>query len=214
MSNRVTTTPSNIIAEASPLPNTSLETEASSPLAMPSPQDLHSSRALPRWVSDIFTRLKQQTATLTAQAAQIADLHHLAFGRPQAQPITDFDPRSPSTLKDPNYRNSSGQTLLQEEADRIHQACLLNIVKRVHDVNRQIAVAHHFCSVEHWISKVQYSTFNLQLKPHKTRSTAAANPDDSMAGAEAQFTAPSNNLDPSFLSTSSPTDGISAPATQ
>ncbi|CEP17508.1 hypothetical protein [Parasitella parasitica] len=320
MSNRITTTPSNIIAEASSLPNTSSETEASSPLAVPSPQDLHSSPALPQWVSDIYTKLNQQAATLTAQAAQIADLHHLvqrnvelqtalqriaeleqvtatsnaslshsaylpaidqpaptvsapsyaataasaesatapttvpstthdypflylscrgkdsvhklrcnltdirlensrildAFGRLQVQPVTDFDPRSPSTLKDPKYRNSSDETFLQEEAVRIHQARLLNIVKRIHNVNRQIAVACHFCFVEHLISEVKYSSTLLhsQLKPHKTRSTAAANPDDSTAEAEDQFTAPSNNLDSSSLSTSSPADGISAPATE
>lgn len=385
MSKRVAT-PSSITDETPSLPNTSLtnETEASPPLTMPSPQDLHSSPALPQWVSDIYTQLHQQAAILATQAAQIADLNLLiqrnmelqealdralkriaeleeaqsssdanlsfsvsppatvlpastvnassyaaaaasavyattsaspkvsqrvtanrstkdtgsskrqpkrekkipletsgrffstpptthgyqfmyfpcrgkdpihklrrnltniglqnsrildvhypdnhivallvhndyttlvleAFSRLQVQPITDFDPRSPSNLKDPKYRTSSDQTFLQEEADRIYQARLLAIVKRIHEVNRQIAVARHFCFVEHWISEVQYSTLHSLLKPHKPRSTAATNPDASMAEAEAQFTAPSNTLDSSSRSTSSPADGISAPATQ
>ncbi|CEP18873.1 hypothetical protein, partial, partial [Parasitella parasitica] len=60
MSNRITT-PSSTVAGTPSLPNTSLtnKTEVPSSLAMPSPQDLNSSSALPQW------------------AAQIAELHHL-----------------------------------------------------------------------------------------------------------------------------------------
>ncbi|CEP19787.1 hypothetical protein [Parasitella parasitica] len=119
-------------------------------------------------------------------------------------PIVSFDPRSPANLKGPKYRDLSDHTFLQEEADRIYEARLLAIVKRVHDANRQIAVARQFCFVEHWISEAQYSTLHSLLKPYKPRSATAALLDTSMADAEAQFTTPSNNLAPSSLSTSNP----------
>ncbi|CEP10480.1 hypothetical protein, partial, partial [Parasitella parasitica] len=90
MSNRITT-PSSTVAETPSLPNISLanETEVPSSLAMPSPQDLHSSPALPQWVSDIYTKLNQQTATLSAQAAQIAELHHLVQRNVELQTALD-----------------------------------------------------------------------------------------------------------------------------
>ncbi|CEP15146.1 hypothetical protein [Parasitella parasitica] len=135
-----------------------------------------------------------------------------AFDNLQVQPITDLT--LVLFLTSRKYRNSSDRTFLQEEADRIYQARLLAIVKWFHDVNCQIAAAHHFCFIEHWISEAQYSTIYSLLKPHKPHSTAAAKPDASMANAEAQHTAPSNNLDSSSRSTNIPADGTSAPTAQ
>ncbi|CEP09385.1 hypothetical protein [Parasitella parasitica] len=138
-----------------------------------------------------------------------------AFAKADVSPITDFDPLSPSALNDPKYTGSSDTDFLLSEAKRLHQDRLVKVVLRIHDQNRQIAVARDFYYGQHLISQDQFAELYASIKPSSRaqgRTRSAASPDALMTDAAAS-SLPSNTIISDTSSPAiSPADGLSAPS--
>lgn len=124
--------------------------------------------------------------------------------------IADFDPRSPTLLRDPKYANAD--TDLTVETIRIHQDRLLRIIQRIHNPSRQIAVARNFCFKHNWITEEQYLVIYNTIIPAKSSNSRQALSSANDAIMDDDYSQNSASLTSvSFSSPSSPADGISAP---
>ncbi|CEP12138.1 hypothetical protein [Parasitella parasitica] len=128
--------------------------------------------------------------------------------------VADFDPLSPTLLRDPKYNGNIDTSFLQTEARRIYQERLLRKVQRVHGPSRQIAVARNFCFTHEWTTQNQYSRLYNLIKPAKHTSTSSQQSadDDHMNDATLSTNTVTTNGTPANLN--SPADAPSDPMDQ